>query len=138
MGVLNGDFEPEKDEGAGAIIPLLFNTIEEGESKRMETKWTTGGRGSMEIKLNCIECGREPHEIPEYINNMLKKWGCSPLRYVVIHEGTLGAFPKYAKEGGFYCPECYFKIGYPEPETVMDDEERFKLWEEVKHLEQKE
>lgn len=31
MGVLNGDFEPEKDEGAGAIIPLLLNTIEEGE-----------------------------------------------------------------------------------------------------------
>jgi len=91
----------------------------------------------MEIKLNCIECGREPYEIPEYINNMLKKWGCSPLRYVVIHEGTLGAFPKQAKKGGFYCPECYFKIGYPEPETVMDDEERFKLWEEVKHLEQK-
>lgn len=63
----------------------------------------------------CIECGRRPSEIPEYVKeanylnsmeDMEIEW--TPEMYVEKEEGTYNA-----QNGHFACTDCYIKLGMP-------------------------
>lgn len=61
----------------------------------------------MENKIVCKVCGKEPHEIREYI-----KYGeaeeLTPEKFVRQNEGTYNP-----ATGKFYCTSCYIAIGMP-------------------------
>jgi hypothetical protein len=58
-------------------------------------------------ELKCKICGRQPHEIEEYIEYANVE-NTTPEQAVIEDEGT------YNPETGlFYCTDCYIKIGMP-------------------------
>jgi len=64
----------------------------------------------------CIECGRYPEDIIEYID-AVKGTGLTPSQYVRQEEGT------YNPANGHYaCTSCYIKLGMP----VASDGGRWK------------
>lgn len=63
----------------------------------------------------CCECGKQPHEIQEYIDGAIDMGGvesedapCTPLDYMLLEEGTYNS-----KTNHFCCTPCYIKIGCP-------------------------
>jgi hypothetical protein len=60
-----------------------------------------------EKDMFCAACGKEPHELQEYVE-AAKEMGCEPWEYVVREEGT------YNRENGhFLCDDCYVTAGCP-------------------------
>ncbi len=64
----------------------------------------------------CCECGKQPHEIQEYIDGAAE-WNeidhsvgttHTPLEYMLLEEGTYNS-----KANHFCCTPCYIKIGMP-------------------------
>lgn len=55
----------------------------------------------------CIGCGKEPHELEEYVE-AATECDDSPARYVMTEEGTYNP-----KNGHFLCTPCYIKAGMP-------------------------
>ena len=58
-------------------------------------------------KLQCVKCGKQPHEIPEY-KYAAKQEKLTPEQYVREEKGTLNV-----KTGFFACTECYIAMGQP-------------------------
>jgi len=60
--------------------------------------------------MRCKVCGREPHEIPEYIDAVAEEPDefSDEEDYVRQEEGTYNPLT-----GFFYCTECYIRIGMP-------------------------
>ncbi|NLL64123.1 MAG: hypothetical protein GX241_07870 [Ruminococcaceae bacterium] len=57
--------------------------------------------------IKCKNCGKRPHELPEYIV-IAKNEGITPDEYVAREEGT------YNRETQlFYCTPCYVQVGMP-------------------------
>lgn len=63
----------------------------------------------------CCKCGKEPHEIQEYIDGAAEMDEISsedaphtPLAYMLLEEGTYNR-----KTHHFCCTLCYIKIGMP-------------------------
>ena len=68
----------------------------------------------------CFKCGKEPHEIQEYIDgadvmNEIGPVGSShtPLDYMLLEEGTYNSKTKH-----FCCTDCYIEIGQPSTDIV--------------------
>ncbi len=58
-------------------------------------------------ELRCLECGRKPDEITEYINIAIDD-NISSDEVVLREEGTLNR-----ATGKFWCTNCYIKLGQP-------------------------
>jgi len=68
----------------------------------------------------CCECGKQPHEIQEYIDGAAEMDEMSPedaphtpLDYMLLEEGTYNS-----KTNHFCCTTCYIKIGMPSTDIV--------------------
>lgn len=59
------------------------------------------------MKIQCKRCGKEPHELREYIT-LAKELQCTPEQAVVREEGTYNR-----GTGKFYCTVCYVAVGMP-------------------------
>ena len=57
--------------------------------------------------VKCKNCGKEPHEISEYVAHA-KVENMTPSEFVRQEEGTYNS-----KTGLFYFTDCYAKIGMP-------------------------
>ena len=57
--------------------------------------------------IKCKECGKQPHEIEEYVANSIVEY-MTPAQFVQQEEGTYNH-----KTGLFYCTRCYIKVGMP-------------------------
>ncbi len=68
----------------------------------------------------CCECGKQPHEIQEYVE-CAGRWNedaprddaLTPLDYMLLEEGTYNSKTKH-----FCCTPCYIKIGMPSLDGV--------------------
>ena len=58
-------------------------------------------------KVVCKGCGKEPHEIREYVI-FAQELDITPEQYVINEEGTYNKRTKL-----FYCTDCYMKAGMP-------------------------
>jgi hypothetical protein len=56
----------------------------------------------------CIGCGKEPHEIPEYVELAEREEFLSPRLAVINEEGTYNP-----RNGHFWCTTCYISNGMP-------------------------
>ena len=62
----------------------------------------------MDKKIACRRCGKEPHELQEYIDQVKHDDFDTPEQVVVEIEGT------YNEEtGAFWCTPCYVAVGMP-------------------------
>ncbi len=61
----------------------------------------------MSHNVHCANCHRTPDEIEEYSREATGE-DMDPVDYVRRNEGTFNR-----ATGGFYCTECYIKIGMP-------------------------
>lgn len=59
------------------------------------------------MDIRCIRCGKEPHEIEEYIEHAEAE-GMTPEQFVRIEEGTFNP-----ENGHFACTSCYIGMGMP-------------------------
>jgi len=59
------------------------------------------------MEFICIGCGRQPHEIPEYVI-CAEQEGMTPHAFVLAEEGTLNI-----TNGHFACTDCYIRMGEP-------------------------
>lgn len=57
--------------------------------------------------MKCKVCGKEPHELSEYITAAISE-GMTPAEYVREEEGTYNPETEL-----FYCSPCYVKVGMP-------------------------
>lgn len=62
-------------------------------------------------QLICIDCGKTPDELPEYVSSA-EAHGMMPDEYVWREEGTLNPF-----NGHFLCTKCYISAGMPSGPT---------------------
>jgi hypothetical protein len=61
----------------------------------------------MTKEFKCIGCGKEPHEIDEYVEGAADM-DLTPEAYVEIEEGTFNH-----ENGHFACTSCYMAMGMP-------------------------
>ena len=68
----------------------------------------------------CFKCGKEPHEIQEYIDGAADMDTCAPedaphtpLDYMLLEDGTYNSKTKH-----FACTPCYIEIGMPSLDGV--------------------
>jgi len=59
------------------------------------------------MKIICIGCNKEPHEIEEYVDAASDE-EMTPEQYVRAEEGTFNR-----ENGHFACTPCYIKMGMP-------------------------
>ncbi len=61
----------------------------------------------MSIIIRCCDCGKEPHEIQEYIDGA-EEYETTAVQHVLADEGTFN--PMTLR---FCCTDCYIKRGMP-------------------------
>jgi hypothetical protein len=59
------------------------------------------------MQILCIRCGKEPHEIEEYVDAAAAE-DMTPEQYVRSEEGTFNR-----ENGHFACTACYIEMGMP-------------------------
>ena len=90
---------------AGHNDPLHPGHHAEDRPGRVVEEWA--GEVVAAPKLQCVRCGKEPHEIAEYVY-CGKQEEMTPAEYVREEEGTLNH-----KTGYFACTDCYIAMGQP-------------------------
>lgn len=63
------------------------------------------------MTITCIGCGKQPHELPEYIEHAEIE-GVTPEEFVRVEEGTFNP-----DTGHFCCTPCYIDKGMPTSPT---------------------
>ena len=58
--------------------------------------------------IQCVGCGKQPHEIDEYVSQYVEFEYNSPEEMVRTEEGTFNS-----DNGHFWCTACYIKTGMP-------------------------
>lgn len=79
-----------------AYIPESHETLIEFEKMRFN------------LQVKCAHCGKEPHEISEYVSIARQEGYVTPIDAVIHNEGTYNP-----ANGHFYCTSCYIKLGMP-------------------------